>query len=189
MRNLISVALVLAMMSATFVGCSSSNNDEVDTQTTPPIEESFDDLVYDFEDDMEDLFEENSYMYQDGVYRAEYIDYYDGYKDYVEIAVKDSEIYTVDYNGLDESGKLKSLDEDFKTRYLTEYETYPSEFMPIYSNHLVQKQTLDGLEVYKGTDKDYESFKRLAEQALDNAKIGNKEVSSVDSMMDTTMDY
>lgn len=180
MRKLVSLAVVLTLTSSIFVGCSSTE-DKVDDSIIPPIEEGMDDLVDGFDDGMEDLTENFEEMYQDGVYRAEFTEYTDGYKDYVEITINDGKIDKVDHNGINENGELKTLDDSLKTQYLEKYETYPAEYMSMYSTSLMDNQTLDILEVHKGTEKESENFKKLAEKALYSAKNGKTEIATVEN--------
>lgn len=177
MKKIISIATALAISSALLVGCSSNddlalNDDRIE-----------DDIV----DDM-DMFEDrndnidNEIMYKDGIYKSEFNGYSDGYKDYVELTIKDGKIDKVVHDGTDENGMLKSEDEAVKSRYLEKYETYPAEFMPIYSTHLLDNQSLDMIETHKGTDLEKTNFVRLAEETLLRAKDGNTETSSIDLM-------
>ncbi|MFI3226844.1 MAG: hypothetical protein R3Y09_05445 [Clostridia bacterium] len=191
MRRLISLAAILAITTSLMFGCSSTKDDRVDDTIIPDVEEGIDDLVDDFDLGMDDLDENFEEMYQDGVYRAEFTEYTDGYKDYVEITIKDGKIEKVEHDGLNEMDELKSIDEDLKTRYLDEYQTYPEEFMPMYSSSLLDYQSLDMMESYNGTETEFANFKRLAEQALMSAKTGKTETSTIDTEdnMDTRAQY
>lgn len=189
MKKLISLATIFALSASLMLGCSSSTDDKVEDTIVPPIEDGIDDLVEDFDTGMDNLDEKVEEMYQDGTYRAEFTEYTDGYKDYVEVTIKDGKIDRVEHDGLNENGELKSLDEDLKTRYLSEYQTYPAEFMPIYASSLMDNQTIDMVESYNGTDDEFDSFKRLVEQALMSAKSGKTETATIENMdNNTTLD-
>lgn len=170
MKKLISIATALAISSALLVGCSST--DEIDDMTN----DNFDML----DDKYDAKFNDEEMLYKDGVYKSEFNEYNDGYKDYVEITVQDGSIMSVVHDGINENGMLKTADEDIKSRYLEEYETYPGEFMPIYSNHLLDNKSLDELESHKGTDLEKSNFEILVKDVLENAKNGKTEISSVD---------
>lgn len=187
MKKLITIAMCFSISTAFLVGCSNSSTNE------NPIDNNVDDyrdnLVDDYDNNLDfndGLFENDNYsekMYQDGVYRAEFKEYIDGYKDYVEITVKDGEIDKVVHDGLKEDGSLKSVDGTLKNQYLERYNTYPSEYMAKYSDHLEKNKSLDNLDIYNDTSDEYNNFKRLAEQALISAKNGISDIAPIDNDM------
>lgn len=179
MKKIIPVALIAMYL----MGCTSSDTEDLNI-TKPSIEDDIkddiDDLIPDFDMDIED--DMDNMTYQDGVYRAEYTEYIDGYKDYVEITVKNGIIEKVEHDGLNDKGEKKSIDEDLKNKYFDEYQTYPEEYMRKYSSSLVDNQSLDMIDVYNGTQKEHGHFNTLAQKALDSSRIGNSETSMIDKV-------
>lgn len=177
MKKLISIAMILAL--ATSVGCSNSNETVDDNMVIPPVNDQNNDLFND--DTMNNMTDNLDKTYKDGVYRAEFTEYNDGYKDYVEVTIRDGKIDKVMHDGLSENGELKSLDEDLKSSYMSEFETYPAEYMPIYSKYLVDNQSIDNIEIHKGTHDESDDFVKLARKALDSAKTGLTDTMIVDN--------
>lgn len=122
-------------------------------------------------------------IYQDGTYRAEAKDYDNMYKHYVEITVKEGKLEKVMFDGLDESGSLRSGDTTLIDEYMQKFEKSIADIMTGYSDKLVETQTIEMVDVINGSDDDHRVFEKLVNAALMNAQTGEKTVAIVDTNM------
>lgn len=188
MKKLSSLLVICVLTLSVFAGCSPS--DDIDDDVKPPNPDSNinggdtggnigdKDDVNDMGDELTD--EDDKTSYQSGVYRSESKEASNGYKDYLEVTIIGGKIDKVVFDGTDEAGGLKTADEMLKKTFETEFDTYPAKFMPIYSEKLLQHQTVDKVEAIVGAEKENESFKKLAEAALSNAQTGETSTAIVD---------
>ena len=192
MKKLSSLMVVFALALTMFVGCSSTD-DTGDKDATNPQKPDSNINGGDTGGNMGDLNGDNNGIdgdtndedmekttYQDGIYKAESRDAADGYKDYIEVVILNGKIDKVMFDGKNETGALKTADEKIKEIFDKEFETYPAKFMPIYSDKLVEFQTVDKVDVIVGAEKENEVFRKLANAALSNAQTGEKSTAIVD---------
>ena len=117
---------------------------------------------------------DNSLM--DGYYTAEaavFDDY--GWKEYVTVRISGGRIIHVEFNAFNSSGFLKSWDMNYMRLMNAESGTYPSAYSRIYGGKFLEKQGTEGLECISGATYSYNTFLRLAEAVLENARTGDTE--------------
>lgn len=195
MKRIISMILVSVMSLSMLTACSSrdtttnadnnaTNNQASSNNILDDVMEDIDDVIDDVIDGTDDIIDETlddtKKIYQDGIYRAETKDMQNGYTDYVEITISDGEIKNVYHDGKDMDGNLKSEDEDLKTAFENDFDTYPKEYMAKFSDELVSKQKIDDISGIEGLETHHKTFKKLASEALNNAESGSKTISVVD---------
>lgn len=193
MKNLIAIFVVSALTLTMMTACTTSNTTTTDTTPPSTSDDNIDNGITDggmledgdynmdnIEDKLEDLFDMKTY--QDGTYKAEAKDMMNGYKDYIEITIVDGKIATVKYDGKNEAGELKTADQDLKTTFENQFNTYPEKFMGMYEDGLVEHQDIDKVEVVDGAEDEHEVFKKLVDAALYNAEKGEKTTIVVDTM-------
>lgn len=123
---------------------------------------------------------EQNVTYQDGEYRAEGAEYSNGYKEYVVITIADGKISKAEFNAVNESGDLKTDDEDYKASMEEQNGTYPEEYMKKLTDELVDTQSTDDVEAVTGATHSSSDFKVLADAALKNAEDGNTTTAIVE---------
>ncbi len=179
------IALYLALSLFAFAGCMSNNDTTTDENKPDTTTEDTSKIPEDNMDDMQTGDDTQvATMYMDGVYKAEAKDYENLYKHYVEITIKENKIEKVLFDGLDETGKFKSDDEELRTKYEEDYQTTPEDLMGMYSDKLIESQTVDMVLEITGGERENQMFKMLANAALMNAQTGEKTTAIVDLNMD-----
>ncbi len=104
-----------------------------------------------------------------GTYKAESEKDERGYVASIEIEVKDGKIATVKYDEKGEKGS-KLDDADYNTNMKAKSGTNPIEVYPKLEAALVEKQDASKVDVITGATHSVDSFKALAEKALEGAK-------------------
>lgn len=119
---------------------------------------------------------------KDGTYKAEY-DTYDvhGWKSFVEITVADSTITDVNFDYINEEGKLKSEDEGYKQTMEKSSGTYPSKFSSDLEEALIEKQNPNEIDVVTGATTSTDHFKSLVTYAMQYAEKGKSETAIVEA--------
>lgn len=180
MKKIIAMATILAMTSTFLVGCGSNDDEILDPNydSNMPLEDNLD-------KDFEDMFDTNmdnynmGKMYQDGLYKAEMSDFDGGYKDYVEITIKDNKIVDVIFDGKNETGQFKTSDLDLKSKFESEIGTYPEEYTKKFTDDLIDNQSIEMVADIAGAEDQSEVFTKLVNAALENAKNGITETAVV----------
>ncbi len=118
----------------------------------------------------------------DGTFRAEYRDYDEnGWKDYVEVTIKDGELYEVVFDAESEKGdKLKSEDEGYKTDMETIVGTYPAKYSQDLINQFIRSGKVTSVDIVAGATESTGDFKILITAALEDAASGETGTSVVD---------
>ncbi|MEG2596844.1 MAG: FMN-binding protein [Oscillospiraceae bacterium] len=127
-----------------------------------------------------------SATYKDGTYRAEAKEFDDhGWKDYVNVTVKDGKIAAVEYDAMSqEDGRKKTEDEAYKEAYIgAGYETYPADYTEKLEKGLIEKQEGSKVDTVAGATSSSHSFKKLIKELEKSMKSGKTETLSVDTAM------
>lgn len=105
---------------------------------------------------------QESKVFVDGTYTAEFenFDSY-GYKDFIEVSVKDGVVTDVRYDGKAEDGALKTADEKYESDMQALNDTYPSKYTADLENQYLEKQNIDGVDALAGATYSSDSFKAL----------------------------
>lgn len=180
MKKIIALSCATIMTAMLFVGCSSTDEmiDDDYNNMNDNINQNYDKLTDDlnnytnYTDDymdteMNDYNDSTRYTeYKDGTYKAELSEYQNGYKDYVELKIKDGKIENIVFDGLNKTGDYKTKDGDFN------FESSK------YTEKLLESQTIE--EVYDNTDENSGIFKMLVEAALEKARLGDSATATVE---------
>lgn len=118
---------------------------------------------------------------QDGFYSAQAAELDEhGWKEYITIYVSNGTIVTVDYNAKNASGFIKSWDMAYMTTMNAVDKTYPNKYTREYAEALVDRQDPNRIDVITGATHSHHSFQLLAQAAINQAYVGDKNVIYVD---------
>ena len=112
---------------------------------------------------------------KDGTYRAEYknFDAY-GWKDYIEITVKDGEISQLVFDAVNMEGDaLKSEDESYKNEMELIVGTYPAKYNKDLINQFLESGKISAVDVVAGATQSTGSFKTLLTNIIGNVQNGD----------------
>ena len=113
---------------------------------------------------------------QDGYYTAQASEFSHGWKEYITILVKGGEIISVEYNAENASGFIKSWDNAYMQTMLHSNGTYPHEYTRYYANQLLEGQGEGNIDAISGATSSHESFQKLAQAVLEQARKGDSSV-------------
>ena len=113
---------------------------------------------------------------QDGYYTAQAAEFSHGWKEYITILVKGGEIISVEYNAENASGFIKSWDNAYMQTMLHSNGTYPNEYTRYYANQLLEGQGEGNIDAISGATSSHESFQKLAQAVLEQARKGDSSV-------------
>ncbi|MCI9508575.1 MAG: FMN-binding protein [Angelakisella sp.] len=113
---------------------------------------------------------------QDGYYTAQASEFSHGWKEYITILVKGGEIISVEYNAENASGFIKSWDNAYMQTMLHSNGTYPNEYTRYYANQLLEGQGEGNIDAISGATSSHESFQKLAQAVLEQARKGDSSV-------------
>ena len=113
---------------------------------------------------------------QDGYYTAQASEFSHGWKEYITILVKGGEIISVEYNAENASGFIKSWDNAYMQTMLHSNGTYPNEYTRYYANQLLEGQGEGNIDAISGASSSHESFQKLAQAVLEQARKGDSSV-------------
>lgn len=116
---------------------------------------------------------------QDGYYTAQAQDYVHGWKEFVTITVKSQAIVAVEYNAMNASGFIKSWDNSYMKLMNEINGTYPNEYTRSYAQQLTKTQSQDSVDAITGASTSWDSFKLLAESAMEQATRGDSKIATV----------
>ncbi|MDR2143103.1 MAG: FMN-binding protein [Treponema sp.] len=116
----------------------------------------------------------------DGYYSAETSGFDSfGWKEFITIYVNGGRIVSVEYNGKNSSGLIKSWD-PFYMRRMNEMDgTYPTEYTRVFSSSLISRQNPDSIDTVSGASTSHETFRLLAKAAIEQSKNGSRQVAVV----------
>lgn len=113
-------------------------------------------------------------LYADGSYRveADSVDSH-GWKPFAVVEIKDHAIVAVNFDYVNEEGKLKSQDADYQKNMEEATGTYPEKYEKELIAELQEKQVISLVDGVSGATTSTSNFKALVEVALDDmAEIG-----------------
>ncbi len=113
---------------------------------------------------------------QDGYYTAQASEFSHGWKEYITILVKGGEIISVEYNAENASGFIKSWDNAYMQTMLHSNGTYPNEYTRYYASQLLEGQGEGKIDAISGASTSHESFQKLAQAVLEQARKGDSSV-------------
>ena len=113
---------------------------------------------------------------QDGYYTAQASEFSHGWKEYITILVKGGEIISVEYNAENASGFIKSWDNAYMQTMRHSNGTYPNEYTRYYANQLLEGQGEGNIDAISGATSSHESFQKLAQAVLEQARKGDSSV-------------
>ena len=117
---------------------------------------------------------------KDGYYTAEAAEFdAHGWKEYVTICVSGGRIIFIEYNAFDPTGFVKSWDMNYMRVMNALHNTYPNAYTRYYGKQFLSSQGTGEIIPLSGASMSYESFIRLADAALENARQGNVETRLV----------
>jgi major membrane immunogen (membrane-anchored lipoprotein) len=117
---------------------------------------------------------------RDGYYTAEAAEFDEyGWKEYVTICVSGGRITLVEYNAINASGFIKSWDMRYMRLMNATDKTYPNAYTRYYCSRLLDNQGTDGVDRISGATNSHNTFIKLADRALENARQGNTETTLV----------
>lgn len=121
--------------------------------------------------------------YQDGLYKAEFADFdTHGYKDTLALTVKDGSIVSVNYDGVNKDGGLKTKDEKLKQETEAVQGTYPEKIAADLANHYMELQDISKIDVVAGATYSSESFKALYTALQPNMISGDTSVLVIENV-------
>jgi major membrane immunogen (membrane-anchored lipoprotein) len=116
----------------------------------------------------------------DGYYSAETSEFDSfGWKEFITIYVSSGKIVSVEYNGKNSSGLIKSWDPLYMRRMNEQDGTYPTEYTRVFSSSLLSHQNPDFIDVVSGATVSHETFKLLAKAAIEQSKSGSRQIAYV----------
>lgn len=110
---------------------------------------------------------------KDGFYTAEMAEYSHGWKEYLCIMVKNDTIIYAEYNAKNDSGYIKSWDNDYMETMLTQNGTYPNEYTRNYVSQLLETQDPEAVDAISGASQSAVQFKKLAAAVISQAVKGD----------------
>ena len=117
----------------------------------------------------------SSAAYKDGTYKAQYKDPDEhGWTEYVTVTVSGGKFTAVDFDALNEDGKRKSEDEEYKAAYTgAGYQTSPADYSKKLEDSLLSKQDPSAVDAVAGATNSSTSFKDLLKKLEPQMKKGN----------------
>ena len=118
---------------------------------------------------------------QDGYYTAQAAEFSHGWKEYITILVKDGSIISVEYNAENASGFIKSWDNAYMQTMLHSNGTYPNEYTRYYAGQLLENQGEGSIDGITGATSSHDSFEKLVEAVLEQARKGDSSIVYVNT--------
>ncbi|QWU16024.1 Major membrane immunogen, membrane-anchored lipoprotein [Paenibacillus sophorae] len=120
-------------------------------------------------------------LYEDGTYKVA-ADAFDdhGWKPQIDLEIKDHKIASVQFDYVNEAGKLKTEDADYKTAMEAKNKTYPAKYTEELEKQLVEKQSIGSVDAVSGATTSSNNFTALVEYALDDlAEVGDTKPAAI----------
>jgi major membrane immunogen (membrane-anchored lipoprotein) len=118
---------------------------------------------------------------RDGYYTAQALNFDSwGWKEFVSIYVKNNRIVTVEYNGENERGFVKSWDMPTMHSMNQATGTYPNKFSRSFVVSLLNRQDPDRIDAVAGATQSWIAFRTLAKAAMEQARKGEKGVAFIE---------
>lgn len=126
----------------------------------------------------------NDATYKDGEYSAEFMEFDSrGYKDFVNVTVKDGIVANIEYNAFDKDGALKTEDSAYADDMLAVQDTYPSKYSADLVNQYLEAQKISGVDVLAGATYSSESFIALFTALEPQMAEGNTQTVLVENVL------
>jgi major membrane immunogen (membrane-anchored lipoprotein) len=117
----------------------------------------------------------------DGYYTAESLDYNNrGWKEFLTIYVSQGRITSAEFNGKNQSGFLRSWDMDYILFMSASHGLKPNKYPRSYVNSLITLQDPDKIQALTGGRRMHATFVTLAQAALEQSRLGAREVAFID---------
>ena len=110
----------------------------------------------------------------------------EGWKAFITLYVTNGKIITIEYDAKNETGFLKSWDMDYIRWMKSSLGIYPTGYMRAYSIALLNWQDPEKVHPLRGAEENCTYFKLLAKAALENSRLGHKEIAVVPYPSPTT---
>lgn len=121
--------------------------------------------------------------YQDGVYRAEFADFDNrGYKDYLQVTVKDNVVTHIDFNAVDKDGALKTDDEQYAENMEKVQDTYPEKYIADLINQYMETQKISEVDALAGATYSSDVFTALFTELEKKMFSGDTEIAIVENI-------
>lgn len=120
-------------------------------------------------------------LYEDGTYKVEAEAFDDhGWKPQLELTIKDHKIDAVIFDYVNEEGKLKTEDAEYKASMEAQSGTYPAKYTEELEKQLLDKQLIGDVDAISGATTSSTNFTALVEYALDDmAEVGDTEAKAI----------
>lgn len=102
-----------------------------------------------------------------------------GFRPTLTVEVKDGKIASADYDEVKADGTKKEADEAYNSKMKELKGTNPAEAFPVLEKAMVEKQSAE-VDAATGATSSSNSFKALAEKAMENIKAGKTETTQVE---------
>lgn len=157
MRKLFTLMLILVLSLSLLAGCGSDETEPTDAGNEEQQETS-----------------ENQETYVDGNYNVTYshVDSH-GWRPILEVIIKDEKISSAKMDYINPEGNLKSEDENYANAMKNKSDITPSEAFNEMNERLVEKQDIANVDTVTGATGSSESFTKMVQAALENAKSGD----------------
>lgn len=123
--------------------------------------------------------EQKQQVMQDGSYTAQMSEYSSGWREYVTIIVKNSEIVSVEYNAENPSGFIKSWDNSYMNKMKSITGTYPNEYTRYYAAQLYGQKEMPEIDVLTGASTSASNFQKLSKAVIEQAMNGDSSIVKV----------
>ena len=108
----------------------------------------------------------------DGSYHAEFSDFdSNGYKDFIDVVIKDGKIVSFVADATDESGALKSESADYRTRMKNVVGNYPEKFYRDFANQYLEKGNAKDIDIVAGATMTTKNLIKLVTAVEDSAHV------------------
>lgn len=126
---------------------------------------------------------DNGKKMQDGTYKLQEKNYYNGYKVSFAITVKDGKITKSDYDNVNKKGESKADDASYNKQMKKVAKTNPKAYQPALNKSLVKSSDPAKVDVVTGATHSSNTFVLYAEQLQNAAQKGDTKTITVDNMI------
>ena len=120
--------------------------------------------------------------YRDGDYSAAFSDYDSrGYKDFVQVTVKDGKVSAIVFDAADKDGNLRSKDQKYRDEMEKVQETYPEKYAADLVNQYLEAQEIKGVDALAGATLATNHFTALMTALEKNMEKGDTAPVVIDS--------
>ncbi len=121
--------------------------------------------------------------FQDGTYQAQVADYdSNGYKDFVQVTVKDGAVTELVYDGVDANGRLRTNDATLASRMEETQGTYPKKYTDDLVNQYLEAQDPTQVDAVAGATNSSNTFLALMTALEPNMRSGDTTVLVIENV-------